>query len=254
MAHETAHPPSPVRGDGPALLRAIEARLPGLRLRHRPGRPRGVPTRRDGLSARGPPAGSRPPGRDGTGRGARAPVRRARRADRPPRCGDRALGRRRGDRGCAHDRVHAHEPRARDRRGEPDGHDPARHRQRGPQGCCRGPRPVLRAGSGQLRAVHDRRQPRHQRRRPVLRQVRRDARCRPRPRGRHGRRDRPAPGRQERQGRRRLRAHPAARRLAGDAGPDDRGNAPAPACTAAPRDAASPSSPRSTRRAGPWRA
>jgi glycolate oxidase len=32
MAPEPAPPDAPVRGDGPALLRAVEARLPGLRL------------------------------------------------------------------------------------------------------------------------------------------------------------------------------------------------------------------------------
>ena len=59
-------------------------------------------------------------------------------------------------------------------------------------------------GPGQLRDVLDRRQPGHQRRRPVLREVRPDARLRAGAGGRDGGRDRHPDRRQERQGRRRL--------------------------------------------------
>ena len=81
---------------------------------------------------------------------------------------------------------------------------------------------------GELRDVHDRWQPGHQRRRPVLREVRPDPRLRPGPGGRAGRRHDPADRRQEHQGRGRLLADPPHRRLAGDAG-DRHGGDPAPA-------------------------
>ena len=75
--------------------------------------------------------------------------------------------------------------------------------------------PLLPAGPRLLGVLHDRRQRGHQRRRHVLRQVRRDHRVRARPGGgarlRRGAAHRPA----YRQGRRRLRPDPAVRRLGG---------------------------------------
>ena len=125
------------------------------------------------------------------------------------------------------------------RRGEQDA---ARRRRRA--------RAVLSAGPVQLRLVHDRRQPLHQLRRAVLRQVRRHHRLRARPGGRARRRagaaHRPAHG----QGRRRLRPGPAVRRLGGHPRRHHRGDA-----GAAPRAAArrSPWPPPSRRRRRPAR-
>ena len=82
------------------------------------------------------------------------------------------------------------DPDPRDRPRQPHRHDPARASST----------PTLKAavaaeglfyapGPGLVRDVHDRRQPRHQRRRAVLREVRRDPRRGARARGRDGRRD-----------------------------------------------------------------
>ena len=72
--------------------------------------------------------------------------------------------------------------------------------------------PVLSAGPLQLRLVHDRREPLHELRRPVLRQVRRHHRLRAGPGGRARRRAGAAHGAAHGQGRRRLRPGPAVRR------------------------------------------
>ena len=126
--------------------------------------------------------------------------------------GHGTLGRRRRSRRGAHDRVHAHEQGARDRSREPRRGRPARDHQRRPQARRRQARAVLSAGSRLVRDVLDRREPRHQRGRPVLREVRADARlgarARSRPRRRHGDPDR----RPERQGRRGLLADAPVRR------------------------------------------
>ena len=92
------------------------------------------------------------------------------------------------------------------------------------------------ARPGQLRDVLDRRQPRHERGRPVLRQVRPDARLGPVARGRHGRRRGDPDRRPERQGRRRLLADPPVRRQPGHARDHHRGDAPAPSRAAAALD------------------
>ena len=76
----------------------------------------------------------------------------------------------------------------------------------------------------------------HERRRAVLREVRPDARLRARAGGRPGRRPRDPDRRQERQGRRGLRADPPVRRVAGDARDHHRGDAPAPGRAAAADD------------------
>ena len=96
--------------------------------------------------------------------------------------------------------------------------------------------PVLRSGSGELRDLLDRREPRDERRRAVLREVRPDPRLRPRAGGRPRRRPRHPDRRQERQGRRRLRADAPVRRVAGDARDHHRGDAPAPGRAAAAVD------------------
>jgi hypothetical protein len=91
--------------------------------------------------------------------------------------------------------------------------------------ACSTPRP------GELRDVLDRWQPRHERRRPVLRQVRPDARLGAVARGGDGRRRGHPDRRPERQGRRRLLAHPPVRRQPGHARDHHRGDAqlrPAP--------------------------
>ena len=90
---------------------------------------------------------------------------------------------------------------------------------------------------GELRELLDRRQPRHERRRPVLREVRPDPRVGARPGGRARRRDRHPDRRPERQGRRRVCPDPPLRRVAGDARAHHRGDAPAAAGAPAPGDA-----------------
>ncbi len=89
------------------------------------------------------------------------------------------------------------------------------------------PRTDVRAGPGQLQALHHRRQRRHQRRRPALRQVRGDPRlgagARRRAGGRLAHPHRPP----DLQGRRRLRPHRAVRRLRRDAGDRRRHHRPA---------------------------
>ena len=132
----------------------------------------------------------------------------------PRGAGTGLSGRRRRDRGRSHDGLHRDGPDPRDRQGEPRRGRPAGGHQRPAQGGRRGRGPVLPARSGQLRDVLDRRQPRDECRRPVLRQVRPDARLGHVARGRDGRRHGHPDRRPERQGRRRLLADAPVRRAA----------------------------------------
>ena len=93
----------------------------------------------------------------------------------------------------------------------------------------------------------------HERRRPVLRQVRPDARRRALARGRDGRRRRHPDRRQEHQGRGRLLADPPDRRVAGDARAHHRGDPAAAAGARRPRPRCWRSSRRSSRPATAWR-
>ena len=86
---------------------------------HRPRRPRVVPSRRDRVPCRGPPARRGPAHRDDRGRRARPPLRRARRAGRAARCRVRPVRRGGGHRGRADDRLHTDDPDPRDRPREP---------------------------------------------------------------------------------------------------------------------------------------
>ena len=223
-----------------AFLGAVRARLPDLRLLTDEADRESLPARRDGVSA-GRAAGRRGAAdRDRPGRRAGPALRRVRRPDRAARRRIRALGRRRrASRARSRSRS-----RAMDRILEIDAPnlcvvDPARRHQRPPQGGGRRARAVLRARPGELRDVLDRRQPRHQRRRAVLREVRRDPRLGPRARGRHGRRRRSI-----RTGGKNVKdvaglfADPPDGRVAGHARADHRGDPPAPAGAAAARHAA----------------
>ncbi len=129
-------------------------------------------------------------GQHGRSRRGRARLRGARRSHRRPgrqhRPGRRQRARRQRHAGAAEPRPH--EPRARHRHRQP--HDDAGRRLRAPggpgSGCRAGPAAALEPRG--RRQLHDRRQPRHQRRRhpgPALRQC---ARAVPRARGGHGRR------------------------------------------------------------------
>ena len=119
------------------------------------------------------------------------------------------------------------------------------------QGSRRRGRAVLPARPRQLRDVHDRGQPRHQRRRAVLRQVRPDARFGPVARSRDGRRHGHPDRRPQRQGRGRLLADPSHRGQPGHARDHHRGDAPAPpGATAALHDAGLLPDPRERRRRG----
>ena len=102
----------------------------------------------------------------------------------------------------------------------------ARRAQRRPQRGARRPRPLVRARSRVERDLDDRRQHRHQRRRPALHQVRRHARGRARPQGRARRRPTAHPRPPHRQGRHRLRPHGAHDRLGGHARRHRRGDRP----------------------------
>ena len=202
----------------------------------RADRPRVVPPRRDAVPPGRPAAGGRLPDDDRRGRRARPDRRRASRPGRPARRRHRPVGWRFRDRGRPDHRLHGDGQDPRDRPGEPGRGRPAGRHQLDPEGRGRRRGPVLPARPGQLRDVLDRRQPRHERRRPVLRQVRPDARFGPVARGRHGRRDDPPDRRPEHQGRRRLLADPPVRRQPGHARDHDRGDPQAPAGAAAPPD------------------
>ena len=121
---------------------------------------------------------------------------------------------------------HRAQPRAdargHDRRTHPRRRGPARRAERRGEAsrCRRGT--VVPAGSVLVRDVLDRRQRRHQRRRPVLRQVRRDHRLRARHAGRSGRRHGLAARRSAAEGRRRTVADQTVRGQRGDAGRDHR--------------------------------
>ena len=156
------HPAAPARSaaTGPGLLRAIEARLPDVRLLTDVPTASRTGATRPPTSAAGLPLAVALPEPRPTGRRARPAVRRVRRPDRPAWRGHRPVGRRGRHRGRADDRVHAHGPGARDRPRQPHGHDPARDHQRDAQGRGRRARPVLRPRPGVVRDVHDRRQPR----------------------------------------------------------------------------------------------
>ena len=85
--------------------------------------------------------------------------------------------------GCLVLDLSEHEPDPRDRPRQPGRRRPARRRQRRPQGGRGRARPLVPAGPGERAVVDDRRQRRHQRRRPVLPEVRRHPRLRARARG-----------------------------------------------------------------------
>ena len=202
------------RPGAPPLDRGAAPRRPA---RHRPVGPRPLPSRRDRISPRRPPARGRIAHVHRRRRRARAAVRRARRPDRPARRRDRPVRRRGRHRRRADGLVHAHGRDPRDRSREPHRDDAAGRDQRDAEGGGRRAEPVLRAGPRVVRVVLDRRQPRHQRRRAVLREVRRDPGRGAGARGRDGGRRRPAARREEREGRRGLRADPAAGRQPGNA-------------------------------------
>ena len=211
----------------------------------RPNGPRVVPPRRNGLSRsrasgrrcvsvvdrrhfRAPPAGQ--PASSGRG---------------SPRCRHRPVGRCRRYRRRAHDRHDPPRSRPRDRRRQPLRGHPARSHQCRTEGGRRGRGPVLRPGSGELRELLHRGKPRHQRRRPVLREIRPDPRFRAQPGGRAGRWDGDPDRRSQRQGRGRVQPHPPVRGQSGDARDHHRGDAPA-------SDRAGGRDPRSSFSSIPW--
>ena len=110
----------------------------------------------------------------------RCPARAARRRHRPVRRRERRRRLRRA-RPVADDRGQGGRPR------QPRLRRRAGHRQRRPQGGRGRAGAVVPARPGQRAVVDDRRQRRHQRRRAVLREVRRDPRLRARPARRDGR-------------------------------------------------------------------
>ena len=112
----------------------------------------------------------------------------------------------------------------------------ARAPQRRGEGGGREHGPLVPARPVVVRDLLDRREPGHQRRRAVLREVRRDHRLRARHRGRAGRRSGGAPRRPHDQGRRRLRPQAAVRRVGGHARRDHRGDPAAAAAAAAGHD------------------
>ena len=183
----------------------------------RADRPRVVSDRRDALPARRSAPRRRLPDHDRRGLRARPDRLRVPRPDRPARRWDRPVRRCLGDRGRPDHRLHRDGQDPRDRQGEPRRGRPAGRHQRHAQGRGRRRGPVLSARPGELRDVLHRRQPRHQCRRPVLRQVRPDPRVGPLARGRDGRRDDHPDRRPEHQGRRRLLADAPVRRQPGDA-------------------------------------
>ena len=203
----------PVRAQtDPASLAALldEARdgPPRGSAPHRARRSRVLSPRRDRVPGRGPAGRRGAPVLD-RGRGRTpSPGVALRGGRRPARRRDRPVRWRRRHRGRADDRAHPDEQDPRDRSGEPLRRHPAGRHQHRPQGRGRGRGAVLRPGPGELRDLFDRRQPRHERRRAVLREVRADAGLRARPRGRAGRRDRHPDRWQEREGRRRATASP----------------------------------------------
>ena len=207
---------------------------PGDPAAHRRDRPRGVPPRRDGLSPGRTPAGHRLPDHHGGSRGPRPDRCRTPGPGRPPRRRDGPVGWRRRHRGRPDDGLHRDGQDPRDRPREPGRGRPAGRHQRPSQGRRRRRGPVLPARPRKLRDVLDRWQPGHQRRRPVLRQVRPDARVGPLARGRDGRRHGNPDWWPERQGRGRVLADAPLHRQPGDPRDHDRGDPPAPTRAAAP--------------------
>ncbi len=243
-----------MRGDAAARLPPVGGPyVPGCRLRpgsgvrrvtlawdHGTGRgtPRGVgserrpdrhrrdvrlPARHDAVGPVRHPArrGAADRHRAGAGRGAgvrgrRGADRAARRGQRPVRGGQR--GRR--VRGAG---DHEDERDRGDRRGQPARRRRARRGQPRPARRRGEERPVLPAGPVELRLVHDRRQPVHERGRAVLREVRRDHGLRARPRGRAGRRRAAQDRSPDREGRRGLRPDEAVHRQRGHARRDHQG-------------------------------
>ena len=114
-------------------------------------------------------------------------VRRPRHPGGPARGGHRPVRRRQRRRRLPHPRPVQDEPDPGDRPGQHDRGGPAGRRQRRPEGGGGRARPLVSARPGQRALVDHRRQRRHQRRRPVLPEIRRDPRLRARPAGRRGR-------------------------------------------------------------------
>ena len=110
------------------------------------------------------------------------------------------------------------------------------HPQRRAEGGRRGRGPLVPARPVVVRDLLDRREPGHQRRRAVLREVRRHHRLRARHRGGAGRRSGGAPRWPHDQGRRRLRPQAAVRRVGGHARRDHRGRPAAAAAAPAGLD------------------
>ncbi len=226
--------------------RGARPRDPGRPAGHRPRRGRLAVPRRGrvgpGRCGRGGAAGAH----RGRGRARRARLRRPRGARRAPRRRHRPVRRRQRRRRLRRARPVPDERGPRDRPRQPDRGRRAGHRQRRPQGGRRRARPLVPARPGQRALVDHRRQRRHQRRRPVLREVRRDPRLRARPAGGHGRagglRQRRAPGPAYGEGRGRLRPHRADGRLRGHPRRGHRGDA-APAPRALPERRARSSAP-----------
>ena len=164
----------------------------------------------------GTPLGGGPPHRRRPGadrgplvRGEPGADRAARRRHQPVR---RLVGRQRRDRAVA-----GADARHRDRHHHPGGRGRTRRVQRRGQGRGGRARALVSPGPVVVRDLLDRRQHRHQRRRSVLREVRRHHRLRARTGRGAGRRRADHPRRQADQGRRRSLAAQAVRRLGGDA-------------------------------------
>ncbi len=143
----------------------------------------------------------------------------------------------------AHRAVHREDARHHRRPGHPHGRRPTRPAQRRGQEGGRRARAVVSAGSVVVRDLQHRRQHRHQRRRTVLREVRRHHRLRARAAGGAGRRHRGATRRAAVEGRRGAGADEAVRRQRGHARGHHRGD---PATAAAAARWPAPSSPPST--------
>ncbi len=156
--------------------RRDQGRAAGPEAPRGPGGPRELPQRRDLLPQGRPAPGRGPADVDRRGRDPRPPLRGAPDPDRAPRRRHRAERWRRRDRGRPDDRADEDGPDPRDRPREPRRRDPARHPQRRAEEARRRGGPVLRSGSRELRDLLDRREPRDERRRAVLREVRPDPR------------------------------------------------------------------------------
>ena len=116
---------------------------------------------------------------------------------------------------CDRARPVAHEPHPRDLRRRRARGRRAGRAQRRPQRPARTARALVRARPREPCDLVDRRQHRHERRRPAVREVRRDPRGRARARGRARRRPPAAHGPPHREGRHRVRPHRAPHRVRG---------------------------------------